>query len=178
MFLSLLCLFQVLFLFRLVQFFLTWKPNMTTVKPDTVNQAHPLLAHFACANHGIKKTNGSGGCPNEAKVACGGYGLVVVRFSNPVMEAEPTPCLCNGGCMKPPTLIYGANKYLWGTISAIDAIKPQDNEGVDFQQDIDFLFAGTFKPGIVIFVILLILIQEVPLVRKKFVANHRFTSLR
>lgn len=68
--------------------------------------------------------------------------------------------------MKPPILIYGANKYLWGTISAIDAIKPQDNEGVDFQQDIDFLFAGTFKPGIVIFVILLILIQEVPLVRK------------
>ncbi|ELQ41519.1 hypothetical protein OOU_Y34scaffold00275g35 [Pyricularia oryzae Y34] len=142
MFLSLLCLFQVLFLSRLVQFFLTWKPNMTTVKPDTVNQAHPLLAHFACANHGIKKTNGSGGCPNEAKVACGGYGLVVVRFSNPVMEAEPTPCLCNGGCMKPPTLIYGANKYLWGTIPAIDVIKPQVNEGVDFQQDIDFLFAG------------------------------------
>ncbi|KAI6291702.1 hypothetical protein MCOR34_010127 [Pyricularia oryzae] len=143
MFLSLLCLFQVLFLFRLVQFFLTWKPNMTTVKPDTVNQAHPLLAHFACANHGIKKTNGSGGCPNEAKVACGGYGLVVVRFSNPVMEAEPTPCLCNGGCMKPPTLIYGANKYLWGTIPAIDVIKPQVNEGVDFQQDIDFLFAAS-----------------------------------
>lgn len=90
MFLSLLCLFQVLFLSRLVQFFLTWKPNMTTVKPDTVNQAHPLFAHSACANHGIKNTKGSGACSNETKVACGGYGLVAVRFSNPVMFLRAT----------------------------------------------------------------------------------------
>lgn len=38
---------------------------------------------------------------------------------------------------------YGRQKYLWGNVPAIDLLNLQQNEGVDFTEDLRLLFAGT-----------------------------------
>lgn len=42
----------------------------------------------------------------------------------------------------PPQAVFGARKYLWGNVPAIDVIRMGQNEGVDFQGPINLLFAG------------------------------------
>ena len=37
---------------------------------------------------------------------------------------------------------HGRNKYLWGNVPALDIIKLQQNEGVNFAGDLRLLFAG------------------------------------
>lgn len=38
---------------------------------------------------------------------------------------------------------FGTKKYLWGNCPAIDVLKLQENEGVDWHKDVKLLFAGT-----------------------------------
>lgn len=38
---------------------------------------------------------------------------------------------------------HGRKKYLWGNVPAIDLLNLQQNEGVDFTEDLRLLFAGT-----------------------------------
>lgn len=40
-------------------------------------------------------------------------------------------------------LAHGRQKYLWGNVPAIDILNLQQNEGVDFTEDLRLLFAGT-----------------------------------
>lgn len=37
------------------------------------------------------------------------------------------------------------NKYFWGNMPAIDALRLVDNEGTDYDQDLRLLFAGAFR---------------------------------
>ncbi|KAI1761311.1 hypothetical protein GGR53DRAFT_469458 [Hypoxylon sp. FL1150] len=55
-----------------------------------------------------------------------------------------TPEFMTGG---PPQAVFGARKYLWGNIPAIDVIQMGQNEGVDFQGPINLLFAGNKPPS-------------------------------
>lgn len=43
----------------------------------------------------------------------------------------------------PPMTSFGAKKYLWGNVPAIDVLKLDGNEGADFSGDLSLLFAGT-----------------------------------
>ncbi|KAI6080278.1 hypothetical protein F4821DRAFT_273945 [Hypoxylon rubiginosum] len=51
-----------------------------------------------------------------------------------------TPEFMTGG---PPQAVFGARKYLWGNVPAIDVIRMGQNEGVDFQGPINLLFAAS-----------------------------------
>jgi len=37
---------------------------------------------------------------------------------------------------------YGAEKYLWGNVPALDVLKLAGNEGAEYAEDISLLFAG------------------------------------
>jgi hypothetical protein len=37
---------------------------------------------------------------------------------------------------------YGAEKYLWGNVPALDVLKLAENEGAEYAEDISLLFAG------------------------------------
>ena len=37
---------------------------------------------------------------------------------------------------------FGGTKYLWGNMPAIDIVKLQQNEGVDYDKKLQLLFAG------------------------------------
>lgn len=46
---------------------------------------------------------------------------------------------------------FGAGKYLWGNVPAIDVLNMAQNEGIDYTRDIAILFAGRscscFRPN-------------------------------
>lgn len=37
---------------------------------------------------------------------------------------------------------FGGEKYLWGNTPALDVLKLEQNEGLDYKEDIALLFAG------------------------------------
>lgn len=39
---------------------------------------------------------------------------------------------------------HGSQKYLWGNVPALDLLNLQQNEGVDFAEDLRLLFAGGY----------------------------------
>ncbi|KAI8955701.1 hypothetical protein F4801DRAFT_600911 [Xylaria longipes] len=45
----------------------------------------------------------------------------------------------------PDQAMFGAVKYLWGNVPAIDVIQLDQNEGVDFQSPINLLFAESYR---------------------------------
>lgn len=41
-----------------------------------------------------------------------------------------------------PFQAFGGTKYLWGNMPAIDVLALESNEGVQYNKDLDLLFAG------------------------------------
>ena len=39
---------------------------------------------------------------------------------------------------------HGRQKYLWGNVPALDLLNLQQNEGIDFAEDLRLLFAGGY----------------------------------
>ncbi|TLS21936.1 uncharacterized protein PpBr36_09426 [Pyricularia pennisetigena] len=127
---------------------------MATINPDIASLAQRLPAHFACANHGGKNVKGKGPCPNKAKVACeckDAHASAHIKDCQSEMlkstweprwsKENRSPAFMGDG--KQSISIFGATKYLWGNVPAVDLIKLKDNEGVGFKQDIDLLFAAS-----------------------------------
>ena len=47
----------------------------------------------------------------------------------------------------PPVTQFGKKKkYLWGNVPALDVLKLEQNEGLEFQGDLNLLFAGMLLP--------------------------------
>ncbi|KAK5627367.1 hypothetical protein RRF57_003082 [Xylaria bambusicola] len=61
-----------------------------------------------------------------------------------VVENRP-PTFISSEVGAPDQVNFGAAKYLWGNVPAIDVIKLNQNEGVNFENPMNLLFAGIYK---------------------------------